>query len=67
MVRRGRRRSLAALHKVLALVDDTALIPRLDRGLAVALVQPHQALKHRVILGLHRADARDSPLFEDDR
>ena len=57
MVRRGRRRSLAALHKVLALVDDTAFFPRLDRGLA----------EHRVILGLHRADARDSPLFEDDR
>ena len=35
---------LAALHRVLALVDVAALFPRLDRGLAVASVQPHQAL-----------------------
>ena len=58
---------LAALHRVLALVDVAALFPRLDRGLAVASVQPHQALMHRVIVGLRSADARVAPLFEDDR
>ena len=33
----------------------------------MASVQPYQALMHRVIVGLHSADARDAPLFEDDR
>ena len=57
---------LAALHRVLALVDVTALFPRLDRGLSMASVQQHQALMHRVIVGLRSTDARVAPLFEDE-
>ena len=63
---------LAALHRALALVDITALFLRLDCDLAVTSFHQHQALMHRLILSLRRrtqrsADARVTPLFEEDR
>ena len=53
-----RRRPL--LRTVLARVDITTPFPRLDRGLAEAAINLHQAPMDKVILGVLSTDARVS-------